>query len=150
VTPFELVYGQEVVLPVEINFQTCRIVGQDNLSATKYIEGTMDTIDVVPEGRLKALQEIEKEKMWVAKAYNKRVKLKSFQIGELVWKMILSLGTWDNRFGKWSPSWEGPMKVVKIIPVNMYLLETLERQQFAKAINGKYLKGYYPSIWQEA
>jgi transposase InsO family protein len=30
VTPFELVYGQEVVLPVEINFQTCRIVGQDN------------------------------------------------------------------------------------------------------------------------
>jgi hypothetical protein len=63
VTPFELVYGQEVVLPVEINFQTCRIVGQDNLSAMKYIEGTMDTIDVVPEGRLKALQEIEKEKM---------------------------------------------------------------------------------------
>jgi hypothetical protein len=78
VTPFELVYGQEVVLPVEINFQTCRIVGQDNLLAMKYIEGMMDTIDVVPEGRLKALQEIEKVKMWVAKAYNKRVKMKSF------------------------------------------------------------------------
>jgi hypothetical protein len=81
------------VLPIELNFQTCRIVGQDNLSATEYMEGMMDTIDVVPEGRLKAFQEIEKEKMRVAKAYNKRVKMKTFQIGESVWKMILPLET---------------------------------------------------------
>jgi hypothetical protein len=81
------------VLPIELNFLTCRIVGQDNLSATEYMEGMMDTIDVVPEGRLKALQEIEKEKMRVAKAYNKRVKMKMFQIGESVWKTILPLET---------------------------------------------------------
>jgi hypothetical protein len=81
------------VLPIEVNFQTCRIVGSDNLSATEYMEGMMDTIDVVPEGRLEALQEIEKEKLLVAKAYNKRVKTKMFQIGESVWKTILPLET---------------------------------------------------------
>jgi hypothetical protein len=48
VTPFKLVYGQEVVLPVEINFQTCRIVGQDYLSVVEYIEGMMDTVDAMP------------------------------------------------------------------------------------------------------
>jgi hypothetical protein len=48
VTPFKLVYGQEVVLPVEINFQTCRIVGQDYLSVVEYIEGMMDTVDAIP------------------------------------------------------------------------------------------------------
>jgi hypothetical protein len=42
------------------------------------------------------------------------------------------------------------MKVVKIISSNAYLLGILEGQQFAKAINGKYLKGYYSSVWQEA
>jgi hypothetical protein len=88
VTPFELVYGHEAMLPVKINFLTCRIVGQDNLSTTEYIEGMMDTTDAVPEGQVKAVQEIGKEKMRVAKAYNKRVKRKSFQIGELVWKTI--------------------------------------------------------------
>jgi hypothetical protein len=31
VTPFELVYGQEVVLPVEINLQNCRVVRQEAL-----------------------------------------------------------------------------------------------------------------------
>ena len=34
--------------------------------------------------RLKALQEIEKEKLRVARAYNKKVKEKSFQIGDLI------------------------------------------------------------------
>jgi hypothetical protein len=140
--PFQLVYSQEVMLPIEVNFKTCRIGGQDNLSAAEYIEGMMGTIDGMPEGRLKALRKIEKEKMRVAKAYNKRVKRRSFQIRELVWKMILSLGTWDKKFGKWSPSWEGPMRVVRIIPGNAYLSETLEGQQLAKAINGRYLKGY--------
>jgi hypothetical protein len=50
VTPFELVYGQEVVLPLEVNFQACRLVGQDNLSVAEYIEGMMDMIDAMPEG----------------------------------------------------------------------------------------------------
>jgi hypothetical protein len=110
----------------------------------------MDTIYAMLEGRLKALQEIEKEKIWVAKVYNKRVKGKSFQIGELVWKTILPLRIQDKKFRKWSPSWGGPMRVVKIVPGNAYLLENLEGQQLAKAINGKYLKRYYPSVWQEA
>ena len=53
--------------------------------------------------RLKALAEIERDKLRVAKAYNKKVKAKSFQVGDLVWKMILPIGTISNKFGKWSP-----------------------------------------------
>jgi hypothetical protein len=37
------------------------------------------------------MMEIEKDKLKVAKAYNKRVKTRSFQVGELVWKRILPL-----------------------------------------------------------
>jgi hypothetical protein len=51
-----------------------------------------------------ALEEIEKEKVRIAKTYNKRVKKMSFQVGDLVWKTILPLGTRSNQFGKWSPS----------------------------------------------
>jgi hypothetical protein len=29
-------------------------------------------------------------------------------------------------------------------------LETLEGENFARALNGKYLKRYYPSIWVDA
>ena len=68
----------------------------------------MDNIDEVSDKRLQALKEIEKNKLRVARAYNKKVRPKSFQVGELVWKIILPLGTKSNKFGKWSPCWEGP------------------------------------------
>jgi hypothetical protein len=38
----------------------------------------MDNIDEVTDKRLQALTEIEKDKIWVARAYNKKVKFKSF------------------------------------------------------------------------
>ena len=66
------------MLPVEINLQALRIAKQDDLSAIDYSNLMMDKIEEVPEERLKALCEIEKEKLRVAKAYNKRVREKSF------------------------------------------------------------------------
>jgi hypothetical protein len=49
VTPFELVYGQEAVLPIEVSLQNLRIIGQDYLSAKEYTELMMDKVDKAPE-----------------------------------------------------------------------------------------------------
>jgi hypothetical protein len=78
VTSFELVYGQEAVLPVEINLHVHRVAGQEALLAIEYTELMMDRIDEVLESRLKALSEIEKEKMRMTRAYNKKVVERSF------------------------------------------------------------------------
>ena len=108
VTPFELVYGQEVVLPIEVNLDAYRLAKQNDLSAVNYHDLMMDNIDEVSDKRLQALREIKKDKLRVARAYNKKLRAKSFQVGEMIWKTILPLGTKSNKFGKWSPSWEGP------------------------------------------
>jgi dihydroneopterin aldolase len=104
VTPFELVYGQEVVLSVEINLGAYRLAKQNDLDAIVYHNLMMDTIDEITDKRMRALKEIEKDKARVVRVYNKKVRLKSFQAGELVWKIILPLGTKDIKFEKWSPS----------------------------------------------
>jgi hypothetical protein len=78
VTLFELVYGQEFVLPVEISMQANRVMFQDKLSATEYMSLMMDEINDLLENHLVALREIEKEKLRVARVYNKKVKEKSF------------------------------------------------------------------------
>jgi hypothetical protein len=149
VTPFELVYGQEAVLPVVIGLQSLRVTRQGSLLAKKYHELMMAKIDDVPESRFKVLEEIEKEKIKIAKAYNKRVVEKSFPVGDLVWKMILPLGTRSGKFGKWSPSWEGPFRVIRIVLGNASFMEDLEEHSLPKALNGKYLKYYYPSMCQD-
>jgi hypothetical protein len=148
VTPFELVYGQEAVLPVEVSLQILRVIGQAHLSAKEYNELMMDKIDDAPESWFKALEEIEKEKVKIAKAYNKCVMEKLFQVGDLVWKMILLLGTQSDKFGRWSPSWERLFRVIRVVLGNAYFAENLEGHLLPKALNGKYLKWYYPSMWQ--
>ena len=74
VYPFELVHGQEAVLPVEITLDACRVARQNDLSISEYHDLMMDSIDEVTEARLLALKEIEKDKLAVANAYNKKVK----------------------------------------------------------------------------
>jgi hypothetical protein len=83
VYPFELVYGQEAVLHVEISLNVVRFAGQNNLTVGDYYSSMMDNIDEVTDKRVTTLREIEKDKIMVAKANNK-VKAKSFQVGDLV------------------------------------------------------------------
>jgi hypothetical protein len=78
VTHFELVYGQEVILPVEINLDNLQIARQNELSAVDYHDLMLDRLDEASDEKIKALGEIERDKLWVARAYNKRVKEKSF------------------------------------------------------------------------
>jgi hypothetical protein len=51
--------------------------------------------------------------------------------------------------GKRSPSWEVPFKVIRVVSGNAYIMEDLEGYSLPKALNGKYLKCYYSSTWQD-
>ena len=71
ITPFELVYGQEAVLPVKVNLDAYRLAKQNDISAVDYHDLMMDNIDEVTDKRLKALKEIEKDKLRVASLQQK-------------------------------------------------------------------------------
>jgi hypothetical protein len=51
VTPFELVYGQEAILPMEVNLDTLRIASQNELSAIDYDNLMLDRLDEVSDER---------------------------------------------------------------------------------------------------
>jgi hypothetical protein len=66
------------VLPVEINLNAVRFAKQNDLTVGDYYNSIMDNIDEVTDKRVTTLGEIEKDKIMVAKVYNKKVKAKSF------------------------------------------------------------------------
>jgi transposase InsO family protein len=70
VTPFELVYGKEAILSVEVNLDALRIAQQNELSAIYYHNLMFDKLDEASDKRIKALGEIERDKLRGAKAYN--------------------------------------------------------------------------------
>jgi hypothetical protein len=68
-----------------------------------YWDMMMDEMVDLDEERLMALEVLVMQKECVAKAYNKKVKPKSFNIGDLVWKVLLPMDKKDKVLGKWSP-----------------------------------------------
>jgi hypothetical protein len=98
-------------LPVDVSLNDVKFAKQNNITVGDYYSSMMDNVDEVTNKRLISRGEIEKDKIMVAKAYNKKVKAMSFQVGDLVWKTILPLRSRDRKFGKWSPRWEGPYKI---------------------------------------
>jgi hypothetical protein len=85
-----------------------RVVLQKDLSSKDCSSLMMDELEDLHMIRLKALENIEKNKMRVTKYYNKKVKVKQFAEGDSVWKALLPIGTKYSAFDKWSPNWEGP------------------------------------------
>ena len=150
VSPYQLVYGHEAVLPWETRLGSRRVTFQDQLTAEDYATLVKDELEDLAGHRLNALINIEANKARVGRWYDKKVKAKSFDQGDLVWRLVLPIGTKDPKFGKWSPTWEGPYKISRSVPANAYILETLEGEEFFSALNVKYLKKYYPSVWVDA
>jgi hypothetical protein len=61
--------------------------------------------------------------------------------------MILSIRSKSNKFEKWSPNKEGSYRIEKVIPRNSYIVQNVQVTSLPRALNDKYLKKYYPSVW---
>jgi hypothetical protein len=99
------------------------------LSSKDYSGLMMDELEDLHMIRLRDLENIEKNKMRYVKYYNKKVKVKQFAEGDLVWKALLPIGTKYGTFGKWSSNWEGPFRVVRCTPGNVYILKNFTRRR---------------------
>jgi hypothetical protein len=72
------------MLPWEITAGSRRVEFQNNLTAEQYAALMNDNIEDLTELRLWSLEKIRENKAKVAHAYNKQVKLKEFQVRDLV------------------------------------------------------------------
>lgn len=70
------------MLPIEVNLGSVRIGRQQGLTIAEYHDAMIDNIEDLTEEIIKALEETERNKRKVAKAYNKKVRAKFFQANE--------------------------------------------------------------------
>ncbi|KAL1333382.1 hypothetical protein AAHE18_11G096500 [Arachis hypogaea] len=145
-TPYKLVYGHDAVLPIDINLQSIRVARQDEIPVVDYWDSLYDELNELDDERLRALERVIRQKEIMSKSYNRRVKAKTFAVGDLVWKTILPIERKSKIYGKWSPTWEGPYVVEKVYPGNAYKIIEIGSGRRIPSINGKYLKVYRPGI----
>ena len=95
VSPYSLTYGQDAVIPVEVVVPSLRVSKKNGLNPQEYNEAMMMELEALDGKRLQALDHIMIQKKKVAQAYNKWVKIKNFEEGELVWKVVLPISSKD-------------------------------------------------------
>ena len=74
--------------------------------------------------------------------YNRGVKLRRLEIGDLVLRKVSIATKYPNQ-GKLGPTWEGPYRVIHYSRRGSYHLETLNGQKLPRPWNIENLKKYY-------
>ena len=99
-TPFNLTYGTEAVIPVEVGLTSRRREFFDEQNNDDQLKQNLDFLDKV---RDQAAQRMAKYQQKIAEYYNRRVKLKKFNIGDLVLRKV-TLAMKDPTQGKLGPN----------------------------------------------
>ena len=107
-TAFRLIYGTEVVIPVEVGVTSTRRAAFSEEGNDDKLQLSLDCLDKVKD---KASSRMTKYQQKMAEYYNKRVKLRQLDIGDLVLRKVTT-ATKDPTQGKLGPTWEGPYRVV--------------------------------------
>ncbi|XP_072077837.1 uncharacterized protein [Arachis hypogaea] len=70
-SPYNLVYGHDAVLPLEINLNTLRVLKQDDFSIDDCWNAMFDELNDLDSGRISALENMIRQKESIARSYNR-------------------------------------------------------------------------------
>ncbi|XP_073152235.1 uncharacterized protein [Henckelia pumila] len=107
-SPFNLAYGAEAVAHAKIGEQSWRVKQYTSSGNDQALRISLDLVD---ELRDESSTRAERYRACMTKAYNDKVKPRSFQVGDL----ILRKSDIFKSVGKLDPKWEDPYKVIEIV-----------------------------------
>ncbi|XP_070004828.1 uncharacterized protein [Nicotiana sylvestris] len=113
-TPYLLVYGTEAVIPAEVEIPSIRIIVESEIEDTEWVKTRLEQLMLIDEKRLVAVCFKQLYQQRMARTYNKKVRLRQFEVGQLVLKCIPPHQV--EAKGKFAPNWQGPYIVKKVLP----------------------------------
>ncbi|XP_077215936.1 uncharacterized protein LOC143850590 [Tasmannia lanceolata] len=140
-TPYSLVYGMEAVLPVELRIPSLRAMMEADLPESEWAQARYQELHMIDEKRLKALYHVQGYQRRIEKAFNKKVRIRDLQKGDLVLKTFRA-SVYDPR-GKFKPNWTGPYIVDEVLPGKVVRLLDQNGEKLTKPTNLDQLKKYY-------
>ncbi|KAL0434318.1 UNVERIFIED_CONTAM: hypothetical protein Slati_2766100 [Sesamum latifolium] len=92
-SPSSLVYGTDAILPAELGMPSHRVM---NFSEECNKDLLKESLDLIEELREKVFIHIQRYKNTMINSYNKRVRARSFQVGDLVLRRVDTLKSVEN------------------------------------------------------
>ncbi|XP_055824291.1 uncharacterized protein LOC129892757 [Solanum dulcamara] len=113
-----------------------------SIGATPYLlVYGMEALALTDEKRMTAVCHGQLYQQRMTHAFNKRVRPRTFEVGQLVLKRIFPYQ--DEYKGKLTPNWQGPYMVRKVLSGDALILSKMDGQGWPKSINSNAVKRYY-------
>ncbi|XP_070002557.1 uncharacterized protein [Nicotiana sylvestris] len=88
-TPYLLVYGTEAMIPMEVEIPSLRIVAKAEIDDDEWVKTRLEQLSLIDEKGLVTVCHGQLYQKRMARAYNKKVRPRKFEVGQQVWKCIL-------------------------------------------------------------
>ncbi|XP_077226454.1 uncharacterized protein LOC143859686 [Tasmannia lanceolata] len=137
-SPFNLSFGTEAVIPVDVGTPSARI---SNFNEQLNGDGLRANLDLLEEAREESRIRVAAYKQKVSRYHDSKIRPREFRVRDLVLRKAAI--SQPKKAGKLSPTWEGPYRVKEVIRPGSYRLETLEEQLLPHAWNSKNLRKYH-------
>jgi transposase InsO family protein len=129
-TPFFLVYGEEAVLPTDLEYGLPRVRGYDEGTNQRARKDSLDQLD---EARTMALMHSARYQQALRRYQAQKIRCRDFNEGDLVLRLRQ-----DNRGRhKLLPPWEGPYVIVKVLKRGTYKLANEDGEELTNAWNNQ-------------
>ena len=105
-------------------------------------EMLLDALDEIEERRDQALLRIQNYQHQIESYYNKRVRARPLELGDLVMRKVFE-NTKELNAGKLGSRWEGPYKIIKVVKPGVYRLQTSRGEEVPRSWNSMHLRRFY-------
>lgn len=143
-SPFELVYGLDVTLPIHLQLPIYQLL-QDSGLEQSLDQNRVNQIIELDEVRRKAVKQSIKSQTKMKKNFDIKSRPKSFQVGDtvLLWNKRKEK---PGKHGKFDSLWMGPYIIQESAGTNSFQLSDLDGERLLLPVNGRHLKTYSESI----
>ncbi|CAA7039491.1 unnamed protein product [Microthlaspi erraticum] len=136
-SPFNLLYGKDCHLPVEVEYKALWAVKMLNFDIKAAQERRVMNLFELEEIRMNAYENSRIYKMRTKAAHDKLIRLKDFKVGDSVLLYNSKLRLFP---GKLRSKWAGPFKIHEVLPYGSLTLLNQEGKEFT--VNGHRCKPY--------
>ncbi|MCO5574731.1 hypothetical protein L7F22_028521 [Adiantum nelumboides] len=143
-TPYHLVYGQEALLPIEVELGSLRVLARETTSSKEKLEQRILDLQRLELDREAATDYYITQANKKREHFNNKIKEKKLKEGMLVMRYDSRLDLSHSK--KFLQRWEGPYVIFKKFKNGSYRLQDLSGKIHKYPINGWRLKEFFQRI----
>ncbi|XP_055824446.1 uncharacterized protein LOC129892969 [Solanum dulcamara] len=125
----------------EVEIPSLRIIQEAELSNADWVRDRIEHLALTDEKRITVVYHGQLYQQRMIRAFNNRVRPKTFEVGQLVLKRIFPHQ--DLYKGKFAPNWQRPYMVRKVLFRGALISSKMDGQEWPKPINSDAVKRYY-------